>query len=831
MTDLDAELIETLGSYAYDPLGFVRWAFPWGEPGELARHREPYPWQCAYLEEIGDRLRLGQPVQMATTSGHGTGKAQPVTTIIETPVGPRRMGDLQVGDLVFGADGGPIRVTGIRRWPSRPTYRIRLSDGSSTLADENHLWSVRGRKERRNNRPGYRQMTTKEILEAGVVRANGSAVTRQWELPQNGPVQYPRQDLPLSPYVMGAWLGDGSKGTGAITSADPDLFDYIRALGYRVSENDRNTSTGPAQTLTILGIKEHLPKCTTYDARVPPEYLRADFMQRLELLRGLLDTDGWVDASGPIMFGSVSKGLAYDVLFLARSLGIVARWNGPKKTTHADFYRVSMTAPLHLVPFNLLRKIEALIQPEARYLKRWIDHIERVGDQDTVCIEVDAPDHLYLTENFIPTHNSALNGMETWWAFSTAPGTRGVITANTENQLKTKTWVEMAKWHRLFIAKHLFKYTATALFSVDETMAREWRIDMVPWSEKNTEAFAGLHNAGGRLLILFDEASAIPDVIWETTEGALTDEGAEIIWSVKGNPTRNKGRFRECFPGGKFAHRWSSREINALSVPGTNKQQLQAWLDDYGEDSDFARIRIFGRFPRSDQSAFIPLELAREAAKRPLPQPDATAPVILGVDVARFGTDASVIYPRQGIDARSRTPLVLHGLSTVELVERIAQATLRWNAEQIFIDEGGVGGGVVDLALTRGLPVIGVQFGGSPSGANPEDPFTKYANKRAEMWGALRAWLRRGCIVDDLPGREAPLSTELAGPSYDYQRNTDKLVLEAKADMARRGETSPDVADALALTFAYPVLSQVHRGWERPAIFDYDPFSPERLAS
>ena len=108
---------------------------------------------------------------------------------------------------------------------------------------------------------------------------------------------------------------------------------------------------------------------------------------------------------------------------------------------------------------------------------------------------------------------SALVSWLVWWSYSTFPGTRGVVTANTENQLKTKTWVEIAKWHRLFIARELFKCTATAIFSIDEEQAREWRIDIVPWSERNTEAFAGLHNAGKRLIVIFDEASAIPDII------------------------------------------------------------------------------------------------------------------------------------------------------------------------------------------------------------------------------------------------------------------------------------------------------------------------------
>lgn len=423
---------------------------------------------------------------------------------------------------------------------------------------------------------------------------------------------------------------------------------------------------------------------------------------------------------------------------------------------------------------------------------------------------------------------SALNGMETWWAFSTAPGTKGVITANTENQLRTKTWVEMAKWHRLFIAKDFFKYTASALFSADESLEKEWRIDIVPWSERNTEAFAGLHNAGKRILVLFDEASAIPDIIWETTEGILTDEGTEIIWSVKGNPTRNQGRFRSCFPGGRFSHRWRVREIDSRTVPGTNKVQIQEWLEDYGEDSDFFRVRVKGKFPRQDQNSFIPYDLAMEAQRRELVE-DPDEPWIMGVDVGRFGDDPSVIAFRRGSDLRSRPARIYQGLSTVQLADRVALEFHQNPAAAVFVDEGGVGGGVVDRLQMLGIPVIGVQFGAGSDSPNPLEPQTKYANKRAEMWGAVRFALRHLCIPAEVRGLTTTPVEELTSPLYDYQLKTESIVIESKKSLKARGVPSPNWADAVALTYAYPALSQPSFAPVRRAQTDYNPFSPEFL--
>ena len=160
---------------------------------------------------------------------------------------------------------------------------------------------------------------------------------------------------------------------------------------------------------------------------------------------------------------------------------------------------------------------------------------------------------------------SALVAWIVLWALSTLRDTRGVVTANTEGQLRTKTWPELAKWHGLAVNKHWFTYTATSLFySARPGHDRTWRVDAITWSENNTEAIAGLHNKGRRAFALFDEASSIADGVWETIEGALTDAGTELFWLAFGNPTRTTGRFRECFAGGRLPIAGSrSRSIRA----------------------------------------------------------------------------------------------------------------------------------------------------------------------------------------------------------------------------------------------------------------------------
>lgn len=426
---------------------------------------------------------------------------------------------------------------------------------------------------------------------------------------------------------------------------------------------------------------------------------------------------------------------------------------------------------------------------------------------------------------------SALVAIINDWAFNTCVDTKGVVTANTETQLRTKTWVEMAKWNRLSIARSLNRLAATSLYSADPEHERTWRIDMVPWSERNTEAFAGLHNYGRRIILTMDEASAIPDLIYEVAEGALTDENTEIIQLLFGNPTRNSGRFRETAPDGKFGKRWNFRSLDSRTVEGTNKEQLQEWEEDYGEDSDFFKVRVRGMFPDADGESFIARSEALAATLRPLPEKEHDD-IVLGVDVARFGGDLSVIQPRRGRNARMK-PRVYAGMDTVALAYAVRDMVIEMSPVAVFVDEGNMGAGVVDTLRDMRLPTIihGVNFGAGADGYTPEECL----NKRMELWLMMRSWLRNGgCIFSDLPSVERTLPDELCAPSYGFASKVkgrgDALQLEAKKDIKKRLGFSTDFSDALALTFAIPLPAKrpPNLGPERPHVEpDYNPLEME----
>ena len=240
-----------------------------------------------------------------------------------------------------------------------------------------------------------------------------------------------------------------------------------------------------------------------------------------------------------------------------------------------------------------------------------------------------------------------------------------------------------------------------------------------------------------------------------------------------------------------------SRHIDSRDVAISNKELLKTWEEDYGEESDFFKVRVRGVFPSQSAMQFIARDTVDKAVARPMPHVPYTKMVaIMGVDVARFGDDASVIRVRFGQDARSMEKKKYRGLDGWELGAKIAEwynELIKMGVGKVVInvDTGGVGASPVDWLRHNNYPVNAINFGSDP--ANKQ----RYKNLRAEMWGRMREWLEQGgCIAED-----DDLVTDLTAVEYTYTP-TNQLLLERKEDMKKRGLASPDDADALALTFA-----------------------------
>ncbi|OOC53001.1 phosphate starvation-inducible protein PhoH [Nocardiopsis sinuspersici] len=363
------------------------------------------------------------------------GRAQPVHTNVLTPEGFRPIGDLEVGDLVVGSNGEPTPVLGVYPQGEKAVYRITTQDGASTLCSEDHLWSVRTRDDTRRGKP-HRVLTAKEIRESGLRCAH----YRKYELPLlSQPMEFPERDLPMDPYALGLLLGDGcltGSTTPSFSTEDPELAEALEGLvpGIRVSWKQGpdyviNRETQPGDVITIANpvtaVMRDLDLCGTTSATkfVPDAYLYNSAEVRLAVLQGLLDSDGGpVSQNGRacrIQYGTASPMLSSAVRFLTQSLGGVAYARtraakdrkpglarGREVFHRHDTHLLDLRLPEGVAPFRLRRKIEKYQASGGGRPMRFIDSIEPAGTEECVCIQVAAEDSLYVTEDFLLTHNT-----------------------------------------------------------------------------------------------------------------------------------------------------------------------------------------------------------------------------------------------------------------------------------------------------------------------------------------------------------------------------------------------------------------------------------------
>jgi hypothetical protein len=391
---------------------------------------------------------------------------------------------------------------------------------------------------------------------------------------------------------------------------------------------------------------------------------------------------------------------------------------------------------------------------------------------------------------------SALTAWMNLWMLSCIPGSTSITTANTGSQLETRTWAELARWHTIMLNSHWFERTSLKLFPAPgfkEAIEKHgigtgyYYAQAQLWQEENTDAFAGAHNPLGFLLI-FDEASGIPEKIWDVSTGFFSDISPYRYWLAFSNPRRNTGAFFECFH--KSRDYWQLRNLDSRTVEGIDIAFMQEIVDRHGEDSDQARIEVKGEFPRQGDRQFISREVIDGAIAREI-EMDHHAGLIMGVDVARFGDDTTVIRFRRGRDAKSIKATKLKGKDNMQVANECAMLIDEHKPDAVCVDAGN-GTGVIDRLREMGYKVVEVWFG---SKSNEEE----WSDFRTELWAKMREWLQGGCIDSD-----ARLKQDLLGPEYEFDK-LERIKLEAKEKMKRRGVASPDDGDALAVTFATKV--------------------------
>ena len=428
------------------------------------------------------------------------------------------------------------------------------------------------------------------------------------------------------------------------------------------------------------------------------------------------------------------------------------------------------------------------------------------------------------------------------------PLSKTTVTAMTEPQLRARTWAELGKWFRRSLVKHVFVYNTGrgAMSLYHPEYKTEWMSQAVTCREENAQSFAGQHAANAVTAYIFDEASGVPDSIYDVRVGGLTD-GLPMTFDF-GNPIRNSGYFKENMEG-RYANRYIKYFIDSRDVAVTNKAYCQRVIEDFGMDDDRTKVRILGQFPSLGSLQFMPTDLVKEAMAADDIPLDKTAPLTFGVDVARYGDDETVIYPKLGRDARTLPPVRMGDPNNINIANRIIEQIeicrgMNLEYSEIFVDStGGYGGGVADFLRNAGYHCIEVNFGRT-------SPDPKYRYVGDCIWGRLRDELSAGLVLPKMGGGigrtamissedlevdsgliEDPLArdmfTQLTGREFSYTTGGEKIHLERKADMKDR-LGSPDLVDALALNYALPVRTASFTGSRRTQFahgHDYDPYS------
>jgi len=391
-----------------------------------------------------------------------------------------------------------------------------------------------------------------------------------------------------------------------------------------------------------------------------------------------------------------------------------------------------------------------------------------------------------------------------WWLCTKIP-TKIACTANSAHQLNDVLWSEISKWHRNLPDgfRNLFEFKSDKInligvkdsFAVARTARRE-----------QPEALQGFHSPN--MLFIADEASGIDNIIFEVAEGSLSTKGAKVI--LTGNPTRSSGYFYDCFHTMK--HRWKTFTVSCHDSQYVNPSFIADMAKKYGEDSNVFRIRVLGEFPESNDDAIIPLHLISESITRDIDP--STDDVIWGLDVARHGNDRTALAKRQGNTLLEK----IKTWKNKDLMETVGIVVSEYEAlpyskrpTEILIDSIGLGAGVADRLQEMNLncQITAVNVAELPSMQD------KYMRLRDELWFLVREWFesRDVKIIDD-----EELIAELTTPSFSFMSN-GKIKVESKEQLKKKGHKSPDLADALCLTFASRhgfAKSNRNYKWNRP---------------
>ena len=789
--------------------------------------------QVDILHALRDHRRVAVP------SCHESGKALALDTPLPTPTGWTTMAAVAVGDSLFDEEGRAVRVTATSPVHERPCYRIQFSDGSEIVASDDHRWAAidlchrpRRVQDWRDHWGAAELVTTEEMAdestESGQLR---------WRVPACRALQTDAPwQLRADPYTFGAWLGNGTTLRAELTCHVDDAPHYAQATRGVVLPEQKDTVKrvrfDPRPTLHSPVREIGGRKC------VPPQVLRGSIKDRLAVLRGLMDTDGYLGGRGRVEITLCDPVLADGAEELVRSLG----WVSTRKLSPAKLYgRVVGTR--HRIgfrpdrsPFILPRKAVAWFVEDAacggqrsRRTQRTVVSVVEIGVHRVKCVAVDSPRHLYLAGcGMIPTHNTHVASVAAVHHLLSYQPSKVITTAPTQRQVKDLLWSEIRSRYSGMVR------TLGGDPGLGSPTLTDWQIEP-DWfatgfatspdkASENASRLHGYHSP--HLLVILDEAGGIAREVWSAIDGLLTSGNAKVL--AIGNPAAGSEFERVC-----RSPDWRVLRISAFDCPnlrGDGPQQpwgvTRQWVDEmrrrWGEGSSVFQTKVLGLFPESSVDTLLSIaEVEQALARMPGGEFPKDIVVSIGVDVARFGSDETVIYVVRGNAVLATESWA--GQDTMKTAGRVIALALEhglWttHGHRIAVDDTGVGGGVVDRLRELKWGVQAVNFGSSPTSSSNE---VRFLNRRTELWWNLREWIRKDAALGSLSADvQDALRADLCAPKYE-QRSDGRIALEPKDRVRSRVGRSPDHGDALALALA-PVTAVPAWPWIVPRRRDDD---------
>lgn len=740
--------------------------------------------QWLFIKAVKDAVNGVGKRRISVASGHGCHAKGTKILMYDGTV--KSVEDVVVGDKLMGDDSKPRSVLSLARGKEQ-LYRVQYFSGEYYDVNESHILSlVASQSHGRQIRGEKQDVYLRDYLEWSDRKKRTNIGYKTSVLFNNDK----KSNLLIDPYLLGVWLGDGTSGAGIITNPDEEIAEYIFSI-MDAHFNKENSSGCPSISIPGL-LKELRVIGVLKNKHIPHEYLTASYNQRMELLAGLLDTDGYNNGGGCFEIIQKRKILAEQIVFLARSVGCHATIKkvskGCQNNFVGEYWLVIVSRNTWNIPTKILRKkIQKPTKPQREQLNFGFKIVPLEVD-NYYGFELDGNGR-YLLGDFTVTHNTGKSctlAMILIWFLYSHYLSQIACTAPSKEQMYDVLWKELSRWISALPPriKNQFEIQTSHIRIVEKPM--EWFARAKTAKKDAPEALAGVH--GDDVLLLVDEASGVADEIYETAEGSMTNENYVMI--LISNPTRLDGKFFKSHNDEIIKHRWQRFTFNSEESPVVEADYCLRKLEENNNnrDADDYRIRVRGIFPRADSvddKGYTALLTPTDVREIPdVANQDFISPVLMGIDPSGEGSNKTCWVIRD----RFKAKIVLR--EEVSNEKKIAQKTLtlmevfKVKGDNIWVDGFGVGMNVAKELALAGVSVNGINVGDR---CLRERDRETYLNVRAQNYFRLKSWMRSGgeLIQDKVWQKQFK--------SIRYRRAlSGKIQIMSKLDMRRAGYNSPD---------------------------------------